>query len=237
MQRWQPDTRRRIRALATRVKELAPKADAYTKIDSYLKEARLEAEEVLQLFEVGRLLKAGDYEGFIKMVSPHLERVNQARGTSFPADIQERVDNGFIDEGSARELTRARLMQEQVTHATERQTQAQQQQHRTALSEGVSAAVTAWEQHIKQRDPAYTAKVPLINDRVRVMMALEGVPMTQQGAVEMTRRAYAHVTAQLSQMRGPGRPTSLNPSATGSNVNGVMPRPRSAREAMLAVMG
>jgi hypothetical protein len=237
MQQWQSRTRKRFHALSNRVKELTPKANAYVKIDNYLKEAKLEAEEVVELFEVGRLLKAGDYDGFYKLVGPHLERVNQVRGASFPADIQQRLDNGYIDEASARELTRARISQEQVNYATERQSQANHQQQRTQLARDVSTAVVAWEQEIQKRDPAYPAKVPLMNDRIRVLMATEGVPTTQAGAVDMSRKAYAYVTAQLAQMRAPGRPTSMNPSATGSNVNGVMPRPRSAREAMLAALG
>jgi len=237
IQQWQSRTRKRFHALSNKVKELAPRADAYQKIDSYLKEAKLEAEEVMELFELGRMLKAGDYEGFFKLANPHLERIGQVRGVSFPADIQQRMDNGYIDEASARELTRARIAQEQANHVTDRQNQEHQTRQRTQLARDVASAVTAWEQEISRRDPAYPAKVELMNDRIRVLMAAEGVPMTREGAVEMSRKAYAHVTAQLAQVRAPGRPTSMNPTATGSNVNGVMPRPRNAREAMLAALG
>jgi hypothetical protein len=237
MARWKPSTRKRFQQLSRRVKELAPQAEAYKQIDTYLRAAQLAPKEVVELFEAGRLLKAGDYDGFLKVIEPHLSVVRQHRGEVLPADIQERLDNGFIDEDSAKELARARLTQDQAKRAQEAREIDTQVAARRELATSITNAVTAWEAEIRGRDPQYGSKVELLNDRLRVLMAQEGVPNTPDAAVALSRRAYADITTRLAHVRPTGRPTSPTPSSTGLNGTAATPRPRSAREAMIAAMG
>jgi hypothetical protein len=232
MARWRPSTKKRFQQLSRRVKELAPQAEAYRQIDTYLREAQLAPKEVVELFEAGRLLKAGDFDGFLKVVQPHIDVVRQHRGELLPQDIQERLDSGFIDETSAKELARARLTEGQNRQRDEEARQASIRQ--TAAT--VRGAVESWEATIRQRDPDYAHKTELMNDRLRVLMSLEGVPTTPEAAVALTRRAYTDVTKTLAQMRPQGRPTSPTPSSTGAPAQAASPRPRSSREAMFAVM-
>jgi hypothetical protein len=244
--RWQKmkaqrdEFRSKAQELETKVQELEAVmqqqkdvVDRFNGFTQAVQRAGLTPQEVDTGFEIMRLMKS-DPEKAYQMLQPYIDALSEFTGSKLPADLQEKVDKGAMDEDSAREVARLRSRSAWTTKRTQEQqaTTAQQEQQRRVQAHvnTVANAITGWETNWEKNDPDYQKKQALVSDRIVALMQAEGYPRDAKAAVAMAERAKKAVEDHLSKML-PQRPAK-KPVTGGSSGSGVAPKPNSMLEAV-----
>jgi len=200
-------------------------AKQYRDIQTFMEGAGLTAEEVAEGLALMAQMKSGDPAKAYEALTKKVETLALAAGKQLPQELEERVEQGFVDRETAQQLYQKQVQAER--QAALAQNQLQQRTYQDAQTQVVSIAnaVQAWEQATKGTDPDFEIKVDLVKDRVRAHVAANGMPKTPDEAVKLTKEAYESVTQVLRRAQGPKQ--SMRP-AVGGKVNGsAAPEPRS----------
>ena len=204
-----------------RWKQMISERDGYkqshqelTQLKSYMTEANLDANEVNQGFEIMRLIKSDPVKA-LEALQPYVEQLEQVTGVRLSADIQERVDEGYIDEDSAREMSQLRSREQLSADAARRAAaqaqQIQQQQQMAQHADQVSSAVSEWESKWSSSDPDYKIKQPKVMEKIELNLLRNGPPQTREQAVQLAeacRKAVDDEFAQLRPRKGEIRPVT-----------------------------
>jgi hypothetical protein len=189
-------------------------AGRFRQVSSFMERHGLSAEEVGEGFDVMAKLKSGD-PAAMEEARAYFERglaqLNAALGAVLPDDLREKVENGLIDEDTAKEVAQARataaLRTKQVESRDAAETQAEQQRELTARAQAMATAVDAEEQRLKASDPDYAKKAELVRTTCLAIVHETGKkPATEAEAVQLVKDAYAKVNAQLSAVVPKPRP-------------------------------
>lgn len=206
--------------------QLKPAAEQYQKITTFMNNNGLSTQEMAEGMQVMALMKNDPIAAYAKLKG-YLDNLAPVAGEILPEDIRQKVDDGFIDEETAKEL--ARLKAEKDFHSQrflEQQTRQERQvseQNQRAMYESVAT----WEQAEKAKDPDWAAKYEMVMDRVKSLLS-EKQPKNAQEAVEVARRALADVNSRLRPLAG--RSTNLrSPTSSLSSAN-TRPAPRSLED-------
>ncbi len=240
LKKLRPETRRRFeRLLAQRnearqgIEALQPELTQHRRLQGYLQENQLAAEDVNTLLGVGAALRRGDYKGFLDGVTPFVMAAQEALGLRVAPDLLKQVNEGTIDEAAARELTRtrhravqaeARLKDANQTVATTRQTQ---------HADSIRTAVDTWEAGIRQRDPDYAQMSDAVRRTTQGLLQERGTPRTPQEAVALTQAAYDEVRSVLARVRPAPRATRPTPSSIHVATGTSTAEPRTMKDAVL----
>lgn len=204
---------------------LKPKAEQFEKITTFMSSNGLTTQEVAEGFQIMALMKTNPAEAH-KKISEYKAKLDVYVGDKLPDSIAQKVEDGFVDAESAKEL--AALKAEKELYA-QRQVYAQQQ-YAQQVQTGMHTAVVNWEQQMKVKDPDWSTKEALITDRVRSLMTSEQ-PATAEQAIALVERAYSQITAQLQKI-SPKR-TNINPVRSTTSSATVNVTPKSLKEAVL----
>lgn len=226
--------REKLATLEPENASLKADAEQLRNIETFRTTNNLAVEEVVQGFKVMALVK-NDPAKALPELRKLVADLELATGEKLPADLQERVDAGSMDEKSASELAQtrrtAKALETTVT-ATRERDETQQVQN---LRDGVAASVAAWEAQVAGRDPDWAKKQPLVMDRVQAIALTEGRPRDQAEAVALAKRAYEDVTKSTAAWRPARTPTKPLPS--GTSANGVKPQPKNMRDVVDIALG
>ena len=204
---------------------LKPKAEQFEKITSFMSTNGLTTQEVAEGFQIMALMKTNPAEAH-KKISEYKAKLDVYVGEKLPDSIAKKVEDGFVDAESAKEL--AALKAEKELYA-QRQVYAQQQ-NAIQSQTNMHQAVVNWEQQMKVKDPDWSTKEGLITDRVRSIILSEQ-PSTAEEAVALVERAYSQITEQLRKIT-PKR-TNINPVRSSMSSATVNVAPKSLKEAVL----
>ena len=164
---------------------------------------------------------------------PYIEQMETSTGRRLSADIQERVDEGYLDEESAREMSQLRSREQLATEASQRAAaqaqQIQQQQQVQQHATNVSGAVSEWETQWSSSDPDYKLKQPKVMEKIELYLLKNGAPSSREHAVQIAEECRKSVNNELLQFRP--RKGSVNPITGGSSPKST-PEPKSLMEAM-----
>lgn len=215
--RWKK-TERELSEVKAELPTLQDTHERFTKIQSFVQENNIEAENVTKMFNMAAMLSRGDFDGFLETVKPFYEHAAQAAGRTIAADLQEQVENGYLTEEHARELTRSRTQSQNYQAQAERyRTQAQQTQTQQAESQEQSRMVQAINQresHLQASDPDYARKKPVIESLVKMAIKNGASPRTAQEAISLLDDAHAQAgsfaPSPAPRATAP-RPTSTSP--------------------------
>src|SRR3990167_2178150 len=137
-------------------------AERYGLIEGFMQQHGLSTEEVAEGYEVMALLKSGDPAKLAtarQWFSDRLEFLDGTLGNVMPTDLQQRVDDGLLDEEGAKEVARARadaaLLKARDAATTTATIAEQGRQQAAAITEVVTSAVQGWEERTKAADPDY----------------------------------------------------------------------------------
>lgn len=196
--------------------------EQYQQIQSYMTTNELAPEEVAKGFEVMALMRR-DPEKALEMLLPYMQSLELVTGRRLPDDLSQRVEDGVVDEETARETARLRIAADRARALEAHQQQAQQQQAQTQNVGAVQAAVRGVEQEFQTSDPDYARKQPFVLDRVRALILAER-PQNADQAVALVRRAHAEISDQLKPMiqRRPVQTVTSGDASTSSR-----PEPKS----------
>ncbi len=214
-----------IEPMRTRVTELEPKAKHFDALTNYAKQAGFTQDDFTNLLHLGRLMK-NDPIAFHKAFAPHWSEIETMVGERLPADLQQKVEAGTIDEETARELARKRgeaaLAGGRVERMTAQSAQERQEADRqaaerqtTELISSLQASANAWEAQWKSSDPDYAKKQPLVQERIELAL-YKSPPKTVDEAVSLFNKARKDVEAQIGQLL-PAR-QSIRPMNSGTSV-------------------
>ena len=175
------------------LKELSKKyqndSEQYKKITDFIQANNLSAKDAVEGFKIMSALRNNPEEGY-KMLQFHLNNVGNLTGKNLPKDIQEKVDDGFLDEDAAKELSQARAslhreraMREQTQ---KRFTNASQSANETQMAD----AVKSWGEQTLANDPDFSLKQDEFNDRISAIVAERGTPKSPEDVLSIANDAY-----------------------------------------------
>ena len=229
-----------------KLKALEPKAQHFEQLTQYAAAANFTSKDFQDLLHMGRLMK-NDPIAFHEAFKAQWAEIEQLVGARLPDDLERKVNDGLIDEESARELARKRSEAalngervERITRQTaeqreaaERQTQERQQQD---LVSGLQSTANRWEQQWKVSDPDYAIKQPLVQEKIELAL-FKKPPTSAEEALAIFNQAKSEVDAQIKRLRP--TPGSVRPTGSGTSVNarGVPKDPLDAAMAALENMG
>lgn len=211
--RWKEVLAERNKAREER-DEFRQKAEEVDQIHAFMQSQNLTPEEVAEGYQIMAAIK-NDPAAAYERLQQVFKQVSLASGKALPDDLQQKVDDGLVDEDTAYELAQKRA-QGSMTQAQLRsqQERMQRESHETQRRE-IARAVSDWENGVKNRDPEYGKKQKLVERTARALMA-ERQPGTVQEALDLVQEAYKTVNEDLKQFR-PAKPPVNAPLGSGQS--------------------
>ena len=208
----------------------------YQKIADFIAENNLTAEDAAEGFRLMSQLR-NDPEEAYNLLQGHLNTIGELTGKTLPEDIQGKLDDGYLDEDAAKELSQARAnLQREQSLREESQKQAQVVEKQTrqnkaqAQLQHLQNVVKDWEATTKNSDPDFSLKQAEINDRVAALVNERGRPVTSQDALSIANDAYATVNERYKSRIPSKQPIR---TSTGGRLGGTpKAEPSSMREAI-----
>ena len=243
LKRYAPKTQRRIQQLLQerhgweeKATAASEKASRFDQIVGFAEANRLSNEDVSATFEIAALMKNEPEKAYEKVL-PIFLHLSKLTGNVLPADIQEKVNLGYLPEQDARELVRLKtqtaLSQERAAEQekqaeTERKLEAQ----RTLVREATDATA-AWEEQRSKTDPDWSSKKELVLEFTRSEIATKGFPASKALMVELLNSVSARVDQQVARFRP--APRAVTP-VTGASSARASAEPTSAVEAAMMAL-
>ncbi len=211
--------------------QLAEKAKHYEEISDYMRANGLSNTEMAQGFEVMALMKNDPFRAK-EILNQHMSKLSEFTGDILPTDIQDKLDNGFIDTEAAKELASYRARNQLSAKATEEYKAQAAEAANAERKQQMYQAVVDWESKISMRDSEYKNKQSLVTDRVKSIMQSSGNPQSPEDAVKYVEQAYNDINQRLGSLAGRNTPSRMN-NSYGSSSGNSAPQPRSLQEAVL----
>lgn len=211
LQSYKPKTRRRMEKLledrenlTAQVADLQPQVEQYQMLTSYMRENNLGSDEVAELMVVGAMAKSGkpeDLQSAIEKTKEFLADLELAAGVKLPEDLQKKVDEGYLDADSAKEVAQSRITRERANE-TVTQTNHERQQEVTARQVGdVTDAISQWQQGKIKSDPDYQAKAEFLQTEIGLRVARAGGRVLDKAqALKIAEEAYTAVSDRLKKI-------------------------------------
>jgi hypothetical protein len=213
-------------------------ATQFNQVLQYMAHNNLTSSEVEKGVEIMALMKNNPLAA-LEALRPHYDGLRQFAGEALPQDIAHKVQEGFIDRETAVELAKQRNQAAFLAQQQQRQQLQQneylQAQHHQQHVETIANTVNSWEAQVKTRDPDYSHKSSLINDRVRVLLT-QYQPRTPQEAVQLAEKAYADVNSSLGGL-SPRRQPMRSVGSSASLASNATRAPRTLLEAAQMALG
>ena len=212
----------------------------YNQYSGYLEKNNISAEEANQLFDIGALMK-NDPQKALETITPYYNQLLQMTGNVLPQDLQQQVQQGYITEQHARELSRQKAMNANHQNRVHQQQQLHQQQESQRIQElntNIQSALANLEKGWQSSDPDYKMKSTRIQERVKLMW-LEAnqkgqMPKSTDEAVQMAESAKRQVEKELKQFV-PRKP--ITPVEGGGGSGMTKPQPNSTLDVIKNVVG
>lgn len=201
--------------------------EQYEQIQTFISSNRLAPEEVASGFEIMALMRSNP-ELALQKIAPLVESLERVLGRKLPSDLNQRVEDGVIDQETAAETARLRIANDRATADAEAARVATQQTAMQTHVQGIQAAVATVEQGFQTTDPDYARKQPFVLDRVRALI-IEKKPRNSEEATEIVRQAHREVTDNLKPMLV--RKQVITPNS-GDTAAASRPEPKTLLEAV-----
>lgn len=232
----------RFREVLSENRQLKAANDRYTELDKTLTDIGNDAarmgltnDELAQLFAWPRLL-AKDPKAAVEQLSQFSSRWQERVGHSLPTDLRQKVDDGQMDEATAKEVAQLRASKALTETRQAADDKLRQQDESTRKRKEISDAVNAYQAELRRTDPDYTPdKNAMVAEALTSLATLRGVPQDVMTARAMAKEAFDTVTARLAKLRPAPRAVS---SPVGRRTNSpAVAEPKSMREAIERTLG
>jgi hypothetical protein len=234
--RWQ-EKQRQVKTLETNLAELKPRAESFDEITRYMEQNRLSTQDVQNGFAIMAALKTDPARAW-QLLEPLVANVRQHLGHDLPPDLQAKVEEGSVDEATAKELARARNQTRFIEARQQDERAAQQRQSAAQVNAQTVNAVNTWATQKQQADPDFAKIEPLLHGTVlqlqREWQAANKSFASPQAAVALTSEAYERVRKSLQAAR-PRAP--VVPPRSGNTSTAATPaRPATLKDAIRAAL-
>ena len=213
----------RWKEVNAKLKDAEPAAEQYRKITNFMENNHLSQQEMVDGFKVMAMMKQEPAEAY-KALKAYVDKLAPFAGEVLPDELKRRVDDGFDSPETAKQLAalqaKEQFDRERFTQVQERQEQQQAVERQNAIVN----AVESWEKAEEAKDPDWSAKYEMVNDRVMALLRTER-PASPSDAIEIARRALSDVNARLRPLAGRSTPIK-SPTSSLSSAS-TRPAPRS----------
>lgn len=219
--------------LRSEVERLKPLVEDYQQVQSFMEQNNLAPQEVAQAMQILSLLKTDPLKAK-EALQPTLEMFARLSGEALPDDIKQKLDDGYLDDSTAREV--AALRAQSALQAQRAQEYAQQQQARLQQQQAEQSgqqlynAVSQWEQTVAARDPDYAKLKPLVLKATQAAL-VQGRPTTPEQAIALVESAYREVQESVKALM-PRRTAQRTVTSTNSVSTSATAKPTSLLEAV-----
>jgi len=218
-------TRRRVKSLLNvidgkngEIDSLRPKAEAFDKVVSQVREAGLEAGEVDWLLtKVGKNLKRNPAEAY-QQLTPIYQRLQAMFGDVLPPELDQQVRTGKITRDAAaalvRSQTQAALASQEAERVRKEKAEADEARNTDAHVDRIRSVTTEWEQRQVASDPDWKLKQPEVMEQIEIELgrfAKGTETLTPEKAVEIAEKARKTVDARFARFRP--KPAEVKPVA------------------------
>lgn len=182
-----------------------------TEITNFVRENHIAPENVSAGFRL-MALAANAPEDFYNEICKIQQDYAIFLGKSLPADLQDALDAGEINEDRARELSKARIDKQTLEQRNKMsEGRVRETDQRTAQQQD-SDLVGRWFDDKAKKDTALKAKTDAIEGEILRLSARDGQPKNQADQLALLNKAYDNVTKRMAVTRQPTRP---KPAASG----------------------
>ena len=202
-------------------------SDQYQKVQDFMSSNNLSEQDAAEAFRVAAMMKNNPSEAY-EIVKSHLDALAQATGQVLPEDIQTKLNEGYMDEDAAKELSRSRAEVQRERYLREQQQTQYRDQAAKAQFNMLTNTINDWEENTRQSDPDYSLKRDEIDDRVRVLISQEGRPSTPEAALRLANTAYDQVNERFKQRQPEKQP--IKPVSGGKLGGTPTPEPKSLHD-------
>jgi len=237
-----PKTRKSIDRLRGKVKEqgeqiasLQPQADQYRQIEGFMRQHGLSSERTAGFLELAAQLQAvengsGDIDSAIKTVGQMYKGLLEVSGRLLPPDLKKKVDEGFLDEKQAREISASRAETMRARKVAERSQRTEQTTRQEQQRQSLRTAAGTWEANVKAKDPDYGRKAELVEANAAALMRKYGEPRNATEVNQLLERAYADANKTLKAFVPKPAATLKRPGSDSAASGKTQPRPASLYE-------
>jgi hypothetical protein len=233
----------RFREVLTENKTLKGANEHYRQLDATFADIGRDAQkmglsqdDLAKLFAWPRLL-ASDPKAAVEELQRFTETWAEKVGHSIPSDLKQKVDDGVLDEATAKEVAQLR-----ATTTLDRTRQDAEAAERTRSSSAqrskeIFDSVNSYQAELKASDPDYTPeKHELVVDALTALVTKHGVPNTVADARGMAKYAYETVSKRLEAFKP--QPRAVSSLTVGRRINKpAEAQPKSMREAIENALG
>lgn len=220
--------------LTARVDELQSVENRLSQLEVEGRKAGMSQEQIANLMTIPLTLASDPVKAF-QQISDFRDELAMRVGEKLPADIQQRVEEGYIDEETARRLAKAEADAQANQRKYEESQQEYETRQRVEAQNAVVETINTYQRHLETSDPDYSQKHPLIKDRLVALAGQHGTPETPEQARALIEQAYKDVNEYVAQFQ-----TKPKPSRTLSSRGETRPAqaaPKSMFEAIEAAVG
>lgn len=202
-------TKTAIVNLRKEVNSLRPQAEIGAKVGQFMQEAGLTADEFAQGQDVMALMKR-DPAAALREMEKHVTNLRSHLGLDLPADLAREVDEGYISEERAKELSQA---QARAAHAERVQVETTQ----ASAERAVLGDVASWEAATRQADADFDRKLPVVMEKAKLAALELGRPVRSGAeAVQIVRKAYEATNAMMRSFAPAPSATRPTPTSAAS---------------------
>jgi hypothetical protein len=208
-------TRRSITRFRKQVADLKEPADRFRKIEAFMSQTGVPPKDVVDSLNILALVRSNPREA-LNRLREYTYNLSLTLGETLPADLQDKVVKGTIDEETARELATARMRAEGFQQAAET-TQAENDQARYERMKGeISSTVSAWESRVSTTDPDFAAKQPLVSRAYKALVLENGAPKSAAESLRLMKQAYKEVSEDFRKIRPQTRQEVISSPASSA---------------------
>ena len=219
----------RFQKLIAQRNELRGEAEQFRKVQSFLDQNDLNAEEAAEGLTLMALMKHSPAEAWTRL-KPHVQKLLAESGELLPQDLTERVRKGEITREAALEMSRLRAKESSRESFQQHQARVAKQQQQRDAQMALRNEAASWETQMRGRDPDFDAKAEALQKEVIWLQRRDGVPTDPAGVRKQLKTAYDAVNKTVKPKREP-KP-AINP-VTGGKVAGT---PKAEPKSMLDVV-
>lgn len=199
----------------------------------------LDEQQVGNLF-ASLVVMQEDPERGLNMLSEVRSSLAQRLGHELPPDLAEKVDEGYLDEETARRLATAEANAQLQKRIAEQQREQREVEKRAQTQNSIAESVNAYHRAIRESDPDYAdpgvaeIKDRLLRQELAVLVQQEGMPQSVEQARAMAEKAYKSTNQSIRALRPSPKP-ARSVSGRGS-VQTTAAAPKTMLEAIQAAL-
>jgi len=185
----------------TENEQLVGVRDNISNLETHARQAGMSQDQIVNWFSMPVLL-ANEPEKAQEMIQGFLNDMALRTGSTLSPELQQKVDDGYMDKDSAAELSRTQAQLDQNQRKQEQEAEDRRVTASADAQDAIVGAVNSYQQSVQESDPDYSPeKHEFVKRELTALVAAKGMPETPAEAVALAKEAHKQVSARLSSFK------------------------------------